>query len=225
MPQFENFMAAVKKLAISDTEKDTQKTLQQIEIDFPSQAVDYFKTQWWDDRERWVELHVRKHLNFKISTNSRVEGSHAALEAVLTSSSGTLFTALIGSSENLIVKTAVKDQIETAGICTKISRSALDLLHAEVMKKLHNQEEAGSSEHCNCDIYRRYLLPCSHKIRLGVPIDVQDIHPRWLIQQPNILLDLSTPRLCNGRLTALKMFADAGCANELDTTSAPVQEC
>ncbi|KAJ8100240.1 hypothetical protein POJ06DRAFT_209529, partial [Lipomyces tetrasporus] len=58
MPQFENFMAAVKKLAISDTEKDTQKTLQQIEIDFPSQAVDYFKTQWWYGRERWVELHV-----------------------------------------------------------------------------------------------------------------------------------------------------------------------
>ncbi|KAJ8100241.1 hypothetical protein POJ06DRAFT_209530 [Lipomyces tetrasporus] len=63
------------------------------------------------------------------------------------------------------------------------------------MKKLHNQEEAGSSDHCNCDIYRRYLLPCSHRIRLGFPIDVQDIHPRWLIQQPNILLDLSTVQL------------------------------
>ncbi|KAK9250417.1 hypothetical protein V1507DRAFT_394681, partial [Lipomyces tetrasporus] len=87
------FMAAVKTIVISDTEKDTQKTLQQIEIDFPSEAVDYFKTQWWDDRERWVELHVRKHLKFGIGTTSRVEGSQAALKAVLTSSSGTLFTA------------------------------------------------------------------------------------------------------------------------------------
>ncbi|KAK9242137.1 hypothetical protein V1506DRAFT_548466 [Lipomyces tetrasporus] len=150
MPQFENFMTAIKQLAISDTEKDTEKKLQQIEKDFPSQAVGYFKTQWWDDRERWMELHVRKHVNFGISTTSRVEGTHAALKAVLTSSSGTLFTAgnkitrqgllqarrnsVIGSNENVIVKTIVREQVETAALCTKISRSALDLIHAEVMK-------------------------------------------------------------------------------------------
>ncbi|KAK9427478.1 hypothetical protein V1505DRAFT_287942, partial [Lipomyces doorenjongii] len=181
--------------------------------------------------ERWMEFHVRKHANFGISTTpspvttiSRVEGSHVALKAVLTSSSGTLFTAgnkinrrglpqartsnIIGSNENVIVKTAVRDQVQTSHLCTKISRSALDLLHAEVMKKFHNQEEAGSSEDCNCDICRRYLLPCSHQIRLGFSTDVQDIHPRcrisWSISPRHI------PRPCHpGHVETLSRNAAA----------------
>ncbi|KAK9328776.1 hypothetical protein V1520DRAFT_280695 [Lipomyces starkeyi] len=201
-------MSAVKQLAVSNTEKDAEEQLQQIEKDFPPQAIAYFKTQWWTDRERWAELHVRKHVNFGISITSRVEGSHAALKAVLASSSGTLFTAgkkinrqgllqtrrnsIIGSNENVIVKTAVRDRVGTAGLGTKISRSALELLHAEVMKKVHNQEEAESSEHCNCDTYHRYLLPCSHHIRLNLPIDVRDIHPRWLVEQPTVPPDIAT---------------------------------
>ncbi|ODQ76834.1 hypothetical protein LIPSTDRAFT_67837 [Lipomyces starkeyi NRRL Y-11557] len=56
MPQFENFMTAIKQLAISDTEKDAEKKLQQIEKDFLSQTVGCFKTQWWDDRERWMDF-------------------------------------------------------------------------------------------------------------------------------------------------------------------------
>ncbi|KAK9333168.1 hypothetical protein V1520DRAFT_367105 [Lipomyces starkeyi] len=152
-------MSAVKQLAVSNTEKDTQKQLQQIEKDFPSQAVAYFKTQWWTDQERWAELHVRKHVNFGISITSR---------------------------------TAVRGRVETAGLGTKISRSALELLHAEVMKRVHNQEEAGSSEHCKCDTYHRYLLPCSHNIRLNVPIDIRDIYPRWLVEQPTVPPDIAT---------------------------------
>ncbi|KAK9326640.1 hypothetical protein V1520DRAFT_350886 [Lipomyces starkeyi] len=38
---------------------------------FPPQAIAYFKTQWWTDRERWAELHARKHVNFGISITSR----------------------------------------------------------------------------------------------------------------------------------------------------------
>ncbi|KAK9495168.1 hypothetical protein V1508DRAFT_402424 [Lipomyces doorenjongii] len=132
-------------------------------------------------------MELQKHLKFGISTSSRVEGSHAALKSGLTSSSGMLFTAgnkinrrgllqartssIITSNENVTVtKTAASERVETAGICTKISLSALE---KESDEKLHNQEEAGSSEHCKCD----------------------DIHPRWLVEQSNILVDISTAHI------------------------------
>ncbi|KAK9234668.1 hypothetical protein V1525DRAFT_452539 [Lipomyces kononenkoae] len=154
--------------------------LYQIEVDFPSDAVQYFKLQ---------------------CTTSRVEGSHAALKGVLSSSSGTVFTAgkkiqtqghhqaqrnrFIGANENT----------ETAALATRISRSALDLIHTEVMKIFHAQDEAGSIESCNCDVYYRYLLPCRHRIQIGVPVDVTHIRPRWLVAQPQVQFDLAAAQV------------------------------
>ncbi|KAK9312140.1 hypothetical protein V1524DRAFT_340926, partial [Lipomyces starkeyi] len=57
----------------------------------------------------------------------------------------------------------------------------LELAYAEVVKKLHQQEEEGSRENCGCSTWNRYLLPCSHRIELGVPISITDIHPRWWV--------------------------------------------
>ncbi|KAK9483079.1 hypothetical protein V1527DRAFT_474257 [Lipomyces starkeyi] len=102
----------------------------------------------------WVELFVRKRVNFGIITTLRVEGSHAALKGVLTLSSGTLFTAgkknnqqrtpPSSNEQHVIVKIKTAARAETAALVTTISRSALDLIHAEVMKKLHGQESARS---------------------------------------------------------------------------------
>ncbi|KAK9360805.1 hypothetical protein V1504DRAFT_453311 [Lipomyces starkeyi] len=66
-------------------------------------------------------------------------------------------------------------------LCTAISQSALELVYAEVVKKLHQQEEEGSGENCRCSTWNRHLLPCSHRIQLGVPISITDIHPRWWV--------------------------------------------
>ncbi|KAK9369640.1 hypothetical protein V1509DRAFT_652015 [Lipomyces kononenkoae] len=89
---------------------------------------------------------IRKHMNFGNSTTSRVEGSRGALKGALTSSSGTLLTAgkkinhrardqseqssIIGSNQNLHVSLEIRNQVETANLCTAISRSALELVYA-----------------------------------------------------------------------------------------------
>ncbi|KAK9250292.1 hypothetical protein V1507DRAFT_394894, partial [Lipomyces tetrasporus] len=115
--------------------------------------------------------HIRNHLNFGLSTTSRVERSHGAMKGALTSSSGTLYTAgkklnrrgidraqqlsVIGSNETLFVRLEIKSQIETSKLCTAISRSALELVYAEVVKKLHQQVEEGSRENCGCSIWNR----------------------------------------------------------------------
>ncbi|KAK9331883.1 hypothetical protein V1520DRAFT_368205 [Lipomyces starkeyi] len=132
--------------------------------------------------------------------SSRVEGSHSALKGALGSSAGTLYTAgqklnhwnsqrseqlgVLNSSENIIVRYDIRTQVETSMLCSAICRSALELIHAEVMKKVHGQEEPGTMDNCNCATRIRYLLPCSHQIQLGVPIQVAQVHPRWRIQGP-----------------------------------------
>ncbi|KAK9236152.1 hypothetical protein V1525DRAFT_445068, partial [Lipomyces kononenkoae] len=141
------------------------------------------------------------------STTSRVEGSHGALKGALTSSSGTLLPAgkkinrrardqseqssIIGSNQNLHVSLEIRNQVETATLCTAISRSALELVYAEVRKKLNHNDEDGTTDNCACTIGNRYLLPCSHQIQLGVPLDVAEIHPRWRVSQvlppPNVV--------------------------------------
>ncbi|ODQ75331.1 hypothetical protein LIPSTDRAFT_67897, partial [Lipomyces starkeyi NRRL Y-11557] len=133
-------------------------------------------------------------------TSSRVEGSHSALKGALSSSAGTLYTAgqklnhrnsqcseqlgALNSSENIIVRYDIRTQVETSMLCSAISRSTLELIHAEVMEKVHGQEEPGTMDNCNCATRIRYLLPCSHQIQLGVPIQVTQVHPRWRIQVP-----------------------------------------
>ncbi|KAK9316742.1 hypothetical protein V1524DRAFT_425411, partial [Lipomyces starkeyi] len=58
-----------------------------------------------------------------------------------------------------------RNQIETSMLCTKIPRSALVLVYTEVVKKVHNQEEDGTIDKCNCTVRSHYLLPCSHQIQ------------------------------------------------------------
>ncbi|KAK9364518.1 hypothetical protein V1509DRAFT_667951 [Lipomyces kononenkoae] len=140
-------------------------------------------------------IFICKRMNFGNSTTSRVEGSHGALKGALTSSSGTLLTAgkkinrrardqseqssIIGSNQNLHVSLEMRNQVKTAKLCTAISRSALELVYAEVRKKLNHNDEGGTTDNCAETIGDRYLLPCSHQIQLGVPLDVAEIHPRW----------------------------------------------
>ncbi|ODQ68873.1 hypothetical protein LIPSTDRAFT_76620 [Lipomyces starkeyi NRRL Y-11557] len=49
------------------------------------------------------------------------------------------------------------------------------------MKKVRQQEKESSWETCDCSAWNRYLLPCSHRIQLGVPISITDVHPRWWV--------------------------------------------
>ncbi|KAK9236617.1 hypothetical protein V1525DRAFT_406313, partial [Lipomyces kononenkoae] len=81
------------------------------------------------------------------------------------------------------VRLEIRNRIKTASLCTAISRSALELAYAEVSKKLHHNDEDGTRENCSCVTGDRYLLPSSHRIQLGVPLDVTEIHPRWRVSQ------------------------------------------
>ncbi|KAK9327708.1 hypothetical protein V1520DRAFT_393680 [Lipomyces starkeyi] len=136
----------------------------------------------------------------------RFEGSHSALKGALGSSARTLYTAgqklnhrnsqrseqpgVLNSSENIIVRYDIRTQVETSMLCSAISRSALELIHAEVMKKVHGQEEPGTMDNCNCATRIRYILPCPHQIQLGVPIQVTQ-GPLPAVTGPRENLDLS----------------------------------
>ncbi|KAK9431383.1 hypothetical protein V1505DRAFT_368224, partial [Lipomyces doorenjongii] len=150
-------------------------------------------------------VRFRKPLNtgklpMKVGTkgDNRVEGSHGAIKRVLTSSSGSLYTAgkklnrqdndraqhlsIEGSNEALLVRLEIRNQIETSKLCTAVSRSGFELVYGEVMKKMQQQQQVdGAWETCTCSAWHRYLLPCFHRIQLGVPISVTDIHPRWWV--------------------------------------------
>ncbi|KAK9484848.1 hypothetical protein V1527DRAFT_468808, partial [Lipomyces starkeyi] len=51
-------------------------------------------------------------------------------------------------------------------LCTAISRSALELVHTEVVKKVHHQEENGMIDKCSCTVWSRYLLHVPIRYRL-----------------------------------------------------------
>ncbi|KAK9333648.1 hypothetical protein V1520DRAFT_331327 [Lipomyces starkeyi] len=215
-------MKSIKQIASSIESGDQEKELEHLRKTFPTEAVNYFLNQWWVDGqcERWAERYICKHPNFGISTTSRVEGSHGALKRALTSSSGTLYAAakkinhsgiersqqlsVISSNENLFVRLEIRNQVETALLCTAISRSALELVYAEVMKKLHHQEEDGAIDECSCTVRSRYLLPCSHQIQLGLPLDVTHIHPRWRVQPTLSALNITPQHLQPDVLSVLK---------------------
>ncbi|ODQ72728.1 hypothetical protein LIPSTDRAFT_72351 [Lipomyces starkeyi NRRL Y-11557] len=155
-----------------------------------------------------------------MNTTSRVEGSHAALKRSLSSSSGTLYAAgqrisyrdaerstqhsIVGATENLFVRVDIRNQLETSVLCTRISRSALELAYTEVLKKVHNQEEDGMTDKCSCTVRSRYLLPCSHQIQPGVPLDVTQIHPRWRVQVSLPVLEVTKQNLGMSVLSQLK---------------------
>ncbi|KAK9242628.1 hypothetical protein V1506DRAFT_509245 [Lipomyces tetrasporus] len=185
-------MKVIKAIGGSVDRESQAKSLEQLKSDFAAEPVNNFLSQWWKNGqcERWAEMHIQNHLNFGISTTSRVEGSHGAIKRGLTSSSGTLYTAGkklnrrgIERAQHLSVEESNEalNQIETSKLCTTISRSALELVYAEVMKKKQHQEEDDKWESCRCSTWNRYLLPCSHRIQLGVPISITQIDPRWWV--------------------------------------------
>ncbi|KAK9483685.1 hypothetical protein V1527DRAFT_521146 [Lipomyces starkeyi] len=95
---------------------------------------------------------MQKSSNFCISTSSPVEGSRSAM------------TKINRRGNERSRQRRVIGQVETAMLCTVISRSALEMVIS------------------SCTINSRYLLPCSHRIQSGLPIDVRSIHPRWRLQ-------------------------------------------
>ncbi|KAK9239177.1 hypothetical protein V1525DRAFT_339725 [Lipomyces kononenkoae] len=192
-------MKCIKQIASSLDKQDQSNLLTQLQNDYPSEPVGYFLTQWWSNGqcERWAEVHIRNHPNLGISSTSRVEGSHGAMKGGLTSSSGNLSTAgnkinhrerarieqlsVLSSNENLRVRLEIRNQTETSKLCSAITRPALERVYEEVMKKVNNQEEAGTRYQCTCETLHRYMLPCSHRIELGTSLEVHDIHPRWRV--------------------------------------------
>ncbi|KAK9489198.1 hypothetical protein V1508DRAFT_458636 [Lipomyces doorenjongii] len=162
-------------------------SLEELKRDFAAEPVHYFLIQWWENGqcERWAEMHIRNHPNFGISTTSRVEGRHGAIKRPEKMSRQDNDRAqrlsIEGSNEALFVRLEIRNQIETSKLCTAISRSGLELVYGKVLKKMQRQQEDGSWETCTCSAWHRYLLPCSHRIQLGVPISVTDIHPRWRV--------------------------------------------
>ncbi|KAK9344078.1 hypothetical protein V1522DRAFT_437736 [Lipomyces starkeyi] len=130
--------------------------------------------------------------NFGISTTSRVEGSHGAMKVVERSQQ----LSVISSNENLFVRLDIRNQVETALLCTAISRSALELVFAEVVKKLHHQEEEGAIDECSCTV--------RNKLQLGLPLDVTRIHPRWRVQPTLPALNITSQHLQPDMLSVLK---------------------
>ncbi|KAK9329045.1 hypothetical protein V1520DRAFT_370686 [Lipomyces starkeyi] len=88
----------------------------------------------------------------------------------------------------------IRNQVETALLCIAISRSALELVYAE--------EEEG--DECSCTVKSRYILPCSHQIQLGLPLDVTHIHPRSRVQPTLPALNITPQHLQPDVLSVLK---------------------
>ncbi|KAK9251519.1 hypothetical protein V1507DRAFT_499334 [Lipomyces tetrasporus] len=174
---FDIFMKQIQKIASSTDATCQKEELKQLKDKFPIPAANYFFDQWWANGlcESWAEIKIQKYSNFGIRTTSTVEGSYGALKGALPSSSGTLHTAtkiinrkgtersqqlsVIESNKNLLVRLEIRNQIETSTLCTAISRSALEMVYAEVAKKLQHQEKDGTTEKCSCTIRSLYLLP------------------------------------------------------------------
>ncbi|KAK9234851.1 hypothetical protein V1525DRAFT_349429, partial [Lipomyces kononenkoae] len=94
---------------------------------------------------------------------------------------GTQYLSIIGSNENLHVRLEVGSQVEAQNLRTAISRQALELVYAEVNRTLKQRTSDGTKDDCSCAAWNRYLLPCRHRIQLGLSLDVTAIHPRWRV--------------------------------------------
>ncbi|KAK9311605.1 hypothetical protein V1524DRAFT_418851 [Lipomyces starkeyi] len=68
----------------------------------------------------------------------------------------------------------------------------------------YNQQEEGTKDKCNCATSNRYLLPCSHQILFGVPLDVHDIHPRWRVHPEIPPLNVNWQDIDSQKLRVLK---------------------
>ncbi|KAK9344408.1 hypothetical protein V1522DRAFT_437400 [Lipomyces starkeyi] len=123
-----------------------------------------------------------------MNTTSRVEGSHAALKCSLSSLSGTLYAA----GQRISYRDAERSTQHSIVGAT------------ENLFTVDNQEEDGTTDKCSCTVRSRYLLPCSHQIQLGVPLDVTQIHPRWRVQVSVPVLEVTKQNLGTSVLSQLK---------------------
>ncbi|KAK9327850.1 hypothetical protein V1520DRAFT_393572 [Lipomyces starkeyi] len=137
--------------------------------------------------------------NFGICNPSRVEGSHGAMKGALASSSGTLYAVA-----KKINHSGIERSQEPSVISSNENLSALELVYAEVVKKLHHQEEESTIDECSCTLRSRYLLPCLHQIQLGLPLDVTRIHPRLKVPPTLPALNITSQHLQPDVLSVLK---------------------
>ncbi|KAK9329157.1 hypothetical protein V1520DRAFT_343998 [Lipomyces starkeyi] len=80
----------------------------------------------------------------------------------------------------------------------------MELVYAAVMKKKQHQEEDDTWESCRCSTWNRYLLPCSHRIQLGVPISITQIDPRWWVHPEFLPVNVAFQRIDAAILLELK---------------------
>ncbi|KAK9482298.1 hypothetical protein V1527DRAFT_499237 [Lipomyces starkeyi] len=163
-------MNCIAEIASSTDSGDQEKQLAQPKNDYPTESANYFLDQWWADGQRGcrAEIHICKNVNLGINTTSRVGGSHGAMKGALTSSKArSEQPSILSSNQNLIVRQDIHNQPETSNLCRAISRHALELVYSEVVKKQLRQGDESNNE-CSCATWNRYLLPCSHRIQLGV---------------------------------------------------------
>ncbi|KAK9344644.1 hypothetical protein V1522DRAFT_437200 [Lipomyces starkeyi] len=88
--------------------------------------------------------------------------------------------SVILSNENIIVRYSIRTQ------------------------KIHGP---GTMDKCNCATRIRYLLPCSHQIQLGVPLQVAQVHPRWRIQGALPALTVPNQNLDSSAIADIKDIA------------------
>ncbi|KAK9327529.1 hypothetical protein V1520DRAFT_393815 [Lipomyces starkeyi] len=69
---------------------------------------------------------------------------------------------------------------------------------------MQHHEEEGREERCSCTIRTRFLLPCSHQIVLGQPIDVTAIHPCWMVQPTLPVIDIPSQDIDSAMLSVLR---------------------
>ncbi|KAK9350163.1 hypothetical protein V1523DRAFT_114675 [Lipomyces doorenjongii] len=85
--------------------------------------------------------------------------------------------SVIGSNKNLLVRLETRDQIETEMLFTTISRSALEMVYAEVVIEA---AASGREEHeRELQLYRQepFSLPCSPQIHSGPRKEFERIDP------------------------------------------------
>ncbi|KAK9482433.1 hypothetical protein V1527DRAFT_376200, partial [Lipomyces starkeyi] len=76
---------------------------------------------------------------------------------------------------NLLVRVEIRDQIETASLCTAISRSCAG-------DGVHQEEEEGTKEKCSCNISSCSWFLAMLTSDTAWPIYITCIHPRWRVQ-------------------------------------------
>ncbi|KAK9319779.1 hypothetical protein V1517DRAFT_31318 [Lipomyces orientalis] len=179
--EFDSFMKQIQKIASSVDRNCQEEELTQLRDKFPIQAADYFFDQRWTNGlcESWAEIHVRKYSNFGISTSLKLHTATKLVNRKGTEQSQQL--SVVGSNQNLFVRLEIRNQINGNVVYNNIPTCAGDGI-CRRSEEVVSSGRGGTAEKCSSTIRSRYLLPCSHHIELGRPIDLPSIHPRWRVQ-------------------------------------------